>query len=554
MIIWSEARRPRRQTELIAPSLDDQIGQTEGVRFLDALLGDVDWSLWEEHYHLSGPGRPTHHPRIMCGAILYGLIRGMDSTRKLEYATRYYLDFQWLLDGRTIDHSTFAKFRTIHGERIKLLFGQINRKAAQIKRLSLEEVIIDGTRIRADSDRHGARTAAALERRLAALEEKIGIALEQLEKAREEGSEEEADRCEREKQTLEARRKKDQTALEVAHQRDVVKKAKEGDKSPDVRVPVTDPDAHLLPNKEGGYAPNYTPVIAVESDTGLIVAAHIGDNNTETDCTLDLVKEVEQSLGVKPQRLLADQGFGSGHELVSLKAKGIDTYIPMGKALENNPAQREHPDQPVACNDWDRLPCRGGKLAREAFIFNHSEDVYYCPLGHKLSAYRSQSRSTKSGAKVSIIEYKGAPCQGCALASRCLSRNAQSRIITRDQYESCREEVEARMKTDQGREIYARRAPLVEGVFGTIKATMGVRRFKRRGVQKVREDWLWTCMAFNVKKMMAWMREDGETRPEKVPPRHFIAIFKPSIKLSIIQMQLQSGFNCIFRKIILKAA
>lgn len=121
----------------------------------------------------------------MCAAILYGLIRGMYSTRMLEHATQYALDFQWLLGGRSIDHSSFAKSRTLHGERIKTLFKQINRKAAQVKRLSLEEVIIDGTRVRADSDRHGARTAGALERRQAALEDKITKALEGLEKAKE---------------------------------------------------------------------------------------------------------------------------------------------------------------------------------------------------------------------------------------------------------------------------------------------------------------------------------------------------------------------------------
>ncbi len=554
MIIWSEAPRPRLQTELIAPSLDEQIGKTDGVRFFDALLAEVDWTPWENHYHQSGPGRPTHHPRVMCGAILYGLIRGMNSTRKLEYATRYCLDFHWLLDGRRIDHSTFAKFRTVHGERIKSLFRQINQKAARIRQLSLEEVIVDGTRMRADSDRYGAKTAATLERRLAVLEEKIGAALEQLEKAREDGDEEKAGHCEREKRKLEARKEKDQTALDVARQRDEVKKAKEGPKSPDVRVPVTDPDAHLLPNKEGGFAPNYTPVIAVESDTGLIVAAHINAGNTETDCVPGLVEEVEESLGARPQRLLADEGFGSGRELEHLKAKGIDAYIPMGKALAENPAQREDPGQPVDSSEWERLPCRGGQLSREAFVYNSGEDVYHCPMGHKLSPYRTQSRREKDGGKVTITEYKGAPCQGCALAERCLSRNARSRIITRDEYESHREEVGARMKSDRGRETYARRAPRVEGAFGTIKAAMGVRRFRRRGIQKVREDWLWTCMAFNMKKLMDWMREDEETRPTGAPVRDIAATCGPLIGLANVLSRFWFRFARIFIDARLQAA
>ena len=546
MQIWSEGPRPRRQREMIAPSLDEQIGESAGVRFLDELLEQVDWTEWEDQYHQSGPGRPTHHPRIMCAAILYGLMRGMHSTRMLEYATHVCQDFQWLLDGRTIDHSTFAKFRTRHGERLKSLFRQINRKAAQIRRLSLEEVIIDGTRVRADSDRMGSRTAGALERRLTGLEEKMSAALEGLEKAREEGRDDEVDRCERRKQVLQGRMKTDEAALAVARERDALKQAREGLRGSDVRVPVTDPDAHLLPNKEGGYAPNYTPVIAVEADSGLIVAAQISANNTETDCMLELVQETQECLGAKPLRLVADEGFGSGHELQSLKAEGIETYIPLGKGPEGNPALREHPDQPVDCGDWARLPRRAGKLARAAFVYESAQDVYYCPMGHKLSAHRKQSRRSKDGRKVSIVEYKGAPCQGCALARQCLARHAQRRVITRDEYEPCREEARARMNTARGREIYARRAPCVEGVFGTIKAAMGVRKFNRRGLVKVREDWMWTCLAFNLKKMMTWMSEQGGTKPTRAPLRGLLAAFVRSIRLQNTASRLRLCLDRIF--------
>lgn len=508
MVVWSKAPRPRQQVEMLSPSLDEQIGQSDGVRFLDALLGEVDWSQWEQVYHQEGPGRPTHHPRIMCAAILLGLIRGFHSTRSLEYATRYCLDFQWLLDGRSIDHSTFAKFRTLHGERIKGLFRQINRKAAQLKRLSLEEVIVDGTRIRADSDRHGARSAEALERRLAALEGKIAEALEGLEKAQEQGRSDEVHRCEREKRVLEARKKRDQKALAVARRRDVVKKSREGSKTPAVRVPVTDPDAHILPNKEGGYAPNYTPVIAVEAQTGLIIAEQINAGNAESGCMEGLVEEMEGSLGLKPQRVLADEVFGRGHDLQSLKDKGVEAYIPLGKDPKGNPTLRACLEQAVSPADWDRLPYRAGKLEKSAFVYKASEDAYYCPMGHALPAYRRQSRRGNEGRKVPVIEYKGAPCEGCPLARRCLSGKARSRTIRRDAYEACREEVRARMNSPQGQETYERRAPLVEGAFGTIKAAMGVRRFNRRSLQKVREDWTWTCLAFNLKKVMGWKRND----------------------------------------------
>lgn len=508
MRTWSDAPIPRCQIELISPTLDERIGKNAGVRFLDALLFEVDWSTWERAYPLGGPGRPPHHPRLMCAALLYGLIRGMHSTRMLEYATEYCIDFQWLLDGRVVDHSTFAKFRALHGDRIKDLFKTINRKAAALKKLSVEEIIIDGTRIRADSDRHGARTAEALQKRLDALDEKIAKALDDLEKAREEGEEEAIGELEKEKAALEARKQRDGKALEVARARDGVKKAKEGKKAHGVRVPVTDPDSHILENKEGGYAPNYTPVIAVEGELGLIVAEQITEQNSESDCLVPLVEQTEKTYGHSPGRVLADEGFGAGYELEELSEKGVAAFIPMGNVSGDESRPVASAGEPVPPERWDDLPMRGGRLDKSAFHYHAGENMYVCPMGHVLKPFRKQTRKSGSGRTVELMEYSGAPCGDCPLASRCLSKNAKARTISRDEHEARREEVRDRMATEQGQEIYARRAPRVEGAFGTIKAGMKIRRFQRRGLEKVRQDWTWICLAYNVRKLMGWMEEN----------------------------------------------
>ena len=553
MSIWSEAPRPRGQSELIAPSLDEQIGPDAGVRFLDALLAQVDWSEWEACYHNSGPGRPTHHPRVMCSAILYGLMQGIDTTRRLEHATLYHLDFHWLLDGRSIDHTTFAKFRTLHAERIKSLFVQINRTAARIRRLSLEEVVIDGTRVRADSDRFGARSAAALQRRLDALEERIKEAVDALEQAQAQGDIEEAARCEQQQKSLRARHKRDEKALKVAQERDQAKEQREGARATAVRVPVTDPEAHLLPNKEGGFAPNFTPVVAVESQGGLILAAHINETNTETDTTVGLVEEVEQSLGTRPRRVLADEGFGSGEELEQLQSKGVQAYVPLEKAREN-PALRADPRQPVDPQHWERLPRRDGQLSREAFVYESAGDVYYCPMGHPLSRSRRNVRRAKKGQPVVKYHYRGAPCAQCPLASRCLKGQAKSRTIIRDQYESCREQVRARMRTEQGRKIYARRAPCVEGVFGTIKSAMGIRRFRRRGLEKVREDWLWVCLAFNLKKLTGWLHGQDGITPPAAAIRALCTALDGAIALKTVSIALRRALTDFLHLSVTKAA
>ena len=59
---------------------------------LDELLSLCDWSDWESEYHGSR-GQPPIPPSVMARVILYGLIRGVRSSRKLEYLCGHNVDF-----------------------------------------------------------------------------------------------------------------------------------------------------------------------------------------------------------------------------------------------------------------------------------------------------------------------------------------------------------------------------------------------------------------------------------------------------------------------------
>ncbi len=45
--------------------------------------------------------------------------------------------------------------------------------------------------------------------------------------------------------------------------------------APPAQIPKADPDSRILPNKEGGYAPNFTPMVATECQGGFIVDADV---------------------------------------------------------------------------------------------------------------------------------------------------------------------------------------------------------------------------------------------------------------------------------------
>jgi hypothetical protein len=58
-----------------------------------------------------------------------------------------------------------------------------------------------------------------------------------------------------------------------------------------------------------------------------------------------------------------------------------------------------------------------------------------------------------------------------------------------------------RLKTKEGRALYALRKQTVEPVFGIIKSVMGFRQFSLRGLKKVTGEWSLVCLAWNVKRM-----------------------------------------------------
>ena len=61
--------------------------------------------------------------------------------------------------------------------------------------------------------------------------------------------------------------------------------------------------------------------------------------------------------------------------------------------------------------------------------------------------------------------------------------------------------MKAKLETETGRALYARRKQTVEPVFGIIKQCMGFRQFLLRGVEKVSGEWQLVTTAYNFKRL-----------------------------------------------------
>jgi Transposase DDE domain len=66
---------------------------------------------------------------------------------------------------------------------------------------------------------------------------------------------------------------------------------------------------------------------------------------------------------------------------------------------------------------------------------------------------------------------------------------------------TAQERMAAKVRTPEGRALYARRKVIVEPVFGQSKEVRGFRRFLLRGLQKIRGEWCLVCLTHHVLKL-----------------------------------------------------
>lgn len=505
MDYWAEPGLDRHQAMLFYPTLDETISDDHPVRLLDEILQAMDWSVWENEYHRN-LGQPPIPPRIMAGTILYGLMRRIRSSRRLEYACGHNIDFMWLAERRSIDHSTICQFRTKFKEPLKDLFKQVCRVSMKMGFIRLLEVAFDGTRVKANANRHHTWTAERIEAVLKELTTQIDTMLAEAEKADQDAAtlQDESKQRALPPELVDAKKRREALAklLEQLNEADAARK-KDGIKTP-AQLPKADTDSRVMSNKEGGYGPNYTPVAATDGANGFIVDADVIAGPNEHTAMLPSMDRVEENFGTIAS-VSADKAFGTGPNLKGMEDRRMDFHTPVESPApqEGNPAKRDDPRQAVPEQERPNLPRNDKKkLAKSCFVYDEESDVYLCPMGNEMPYRETKKYDSSQGPRVTRI-YACKACDGCPLASGCLEPTAKrGRTVTRDEYEPQRERMHAKMQTEAGRTTYNRRMHIGETPFAAIKAILGVRQFLLRGLEKVKAEWCWVCTAHNLKKLI----------------------------------------------------
>ena len=133
---------------VLAINSEIMIPERAPVRLLSAQLEELEYGKLYEAYSSKGR-KSAADPRVLFKVLVHGYLCGIYSSRKLEEACQYRIDFRWLLEDRKApDHSTLARFRTGRcKEAVEELFYQFVRKLEEMGETDHKAVFLDGTKL-----------------------------------------------------------------------------------------------------------------------------------------------------------------------------------------------------------------------------------------------------------------------------------------------------------------------------------------------------------------------------------------------------------------------
>lgn len=433
---------------LLPPSLEDWLPEDHLARFIVEIVAQLDLSLIKGVY--AGRGSKAHHPEMLLALLFYGYATGVFSSRKLERATYDSVAFRYIAANDHPDHDTIATFRKRFLSELTPLFIQILLIAHQMNVLKLGKVSLDGTKIKANASK---RRALSLKHA-----------------------------CKLEKQLK-------------AEVEDLLRQAEEADRAdlPDgLDIPAE------LARRENRLAAIADAKAAIERRA----AERHAEERADFEKKLSARKDKEQKTGKKTRgkepkppeprlrdkdqvnltdeesRIMPTPGGGFEQCYNAQASVDIESMLVVGQHLTQNSNDALEIEPALAA--LNKLPEELGTidaLLADAGYFSQN-NVDRC-LEEKILPYISSHRD---GHNQSLKERFSEPPP--------LPENADT--VTEMKY---------RLKTKDGRAIYAKRKCTVEPVFGIIKTIMGFRQFLLRGAESVRGEWNLVCMAWNLKRM-----------------------------------------------------
>ena len=210
--------------------------------------------------------------------------------------------------------------------------------------------------------------------------------------------------------------------------------------------------------------------------TGMfITAVDMADNSRDDPQLVPMIEQAEETTGTKSEMTLADAAYHSGKGLEGCARRGQSVAMPE-----------------------TRQQLLGDPYHKDRFTYDAHSDGFRCPQGQRLQFLRIQRLN---GAPWRLYRASEGICQQCPAFGVCTKSKRFGRSVTIGPYDAALRRHRVWMSTNEARDAYKRRKPLVEPVFGIIKEQLAARRFLLRGFANVSAEWALLGTAFNLRTL-----------------------------------------------------
>ena len=473
----------REQMVLRPMDVERLVSEDHEVRAIWEFVGCLDLSRYYEDIEVveGEAGRSASDPRLLISLWIYAYSKGVSAAREISRLSEYDPAYQWLTGMEPINYHTLSDFRIKHKEALDELFTQVLGLLSAEGLISLERVMHDGTKVKAcasaDTFRREERIRAHLE-----------VARQQVEQMGDPRlAEEVGPRVAKARQR--AAREKQERLESALREMEKIRSTKSSKAAKgEVRVSMTDPEARVMKQSDGGYAPSYNAQITTDAREKVIVGVGVSQCGSDYEELVPAEEKVEETMGSAPEQMVTDGGFVSRENILAMKGRGIDFIGPMGVGVAQSAGQMKR---------------RGVDLSfyPEAFHYDAVSDTYRCPAGKILRPDGEEKRPGRTNYK---YRAPAADCQKCIFKEKCCPQNeTMGRAIVRGVDDPVVVAHKEKMETEEAKQIYRQRGAVAEFPNAWIKDKIGLRQFRLRGLIKVGMEVLWACLTYNIKQ---WIR------------------------------------------------
>lgn len=486
------------------------IPEDDSVRLLSHILEGLDYSKLYKAY--SSVGRNfAIEPKILFKVLTYAYMNNIYSSRAIERACRRDINFMWLLQGyKAPDHSTISRFRSKYlASCLESLFYQLVKKLKDINEIEYENIFIDGTKIEANANRYTFVWRKAINKNSIKLLSKLELLMAKI-------NNEFICNFKIDKENMitsiesvleflsELRFSKDINFVYGKGKRKTnIQKYIEELESYRVRqenyekcnkvfenrnsFSKTDNDATFMHMKDdhmrnSQLKPGYNVQIGVESE--YITAVGIFQDRNDTTTLIPFLNNIEENFNIKYKNVIADSGYESEENYLSLESKNQKYYI-----------------KPQTYEKWKKRSFKNDISKRENMTYDEANDEYTCHNGKKLKVTGVMKRKSVTGYESEVTMYECEECNNCKYKNKCTKAKGNRKMQVSKKFIEKRQISYENIITEQGIRLRINRSIQVEGAFGVLKNDYKFNRFLTRGKNNVQNEFILLCFGYNINKL-----------------------------------------------------